>query len=37
MDTLHSHLTRPRIYYTMGLGWTTDRWYDQGENHKKNR
>jgi len=34
METLHQHLLRPKIYYVMGLGWTTDKWYDQGENKR---
>jgi hypothetical protein len=29
METIHPHQRRPKIYYEFGLGWHTDRWYDQ--------
>lgn len=35
METMHQHQLRPKIYYIMGLGWTSDRWYDQGTDNKK--
>mgnify|MGYP004042472115 CR=1 FL=1 len=29
MKSLHPHLKRPRVYYTIGFGWNTDYWYDK--------
>ena len=29
MRPLHPHQLRPRVYFTLGFGWYTDRWYDQ--------
>jgi len=28
MKALHPHQLRPKIYYRIGHGWNTDRWYD---------
>ncbi len=33
MRTIHPHLTRPKIYYGIGFGWSTD--YLYGQNIKK--
>ena len=33
MRTIHPHLTRPKIYYGAGFGWSTD--YLHGQNIKK--
>ena len=35
MRTLHPHQKRPRIYYTIGFGWNTDRWYDLKTKHSE--
>lgn len=35
METLHQHLRRPKIYFIIGFGWNTDRWYDQKNKNKK--
>lgn len=29
MKNLHQHQLRPRVYFTLGFGWNTDRLYDQ--------
>lgn len=35
METLQSHLLRPKIYYRIGFGWSTDRWFDQKTKRNK--
>ncbi len=34
METLYQHQMRPRIYFTMDMGWTTNHWYDQKNKNK---
>jgi hypothetical protein len=29
MKRLHQHLVRPKIYFTVGFGWNTDRLYHE--------
>ncbi len=35
METLPQYLLRPKIYFRIGFGWNTDRWYDQKAKNNK--
>lgn len=35
MKTLYPHQLRPRVYFTLGFGWNTDKLYDQRLKTKK--
>jgi len=35
MKKLYQHQLRPRVYFTLGFGWSTDRLYDQKSHSKK--
>ena len=35
MENLPQHLRRPRIYFNIGFGWSTDRLYDHKVKNRK--
>jgi hypothetical protein len=35
MKTLYPHQLKPRLYFTLGFGWNTDKLYDQRLKSKK--
>lgn len=35
MERLHRHQLRPELYYRIGFGWNTDRWYEHKIENRK--
>lgn len=35
MERLHRHQLRPELYFRIGFGWSTDRWYERKIENRK--